>query len=115
MMPAMTIGADWGRAPVWRTPKRPRSCRAPLAAPNSALQQAVVMLTGQSEYMRAQLITFLIGSVSMTLWTMSLSFPTQMLRESASSSMGSSDCADFWADMIRHIVFLVLFLFIRIF
>ncbi len=29
--------------------------------------------------------------------------------------MGSSDCADFWADMLLHTVFLVLFLFIRIF
>src|SRR5205823_12288681 len=115
IVPSITMRSDWRRDPIGRTPKRSRSCRAPLAAPNSALQQAVVMLTGQSEYMRAQLITFLIGSVSMTLWTMSLSFPTQMLRESASSSMGSSDCADFWADMIRHIVFLVLFLFIRIF
>src|SRR6266702_7264328 len=105
IVPSMTMRSDCRRDPYANTPKRSRSCRAPLAAPNSALQQAVVMLTGHREYMRAQLITFRIGSVSTTLWTMSLSFPTQTLRESARSSIGSSDWADFWADTFRHPVF----------
>src|SRR3989442_2072025 len=116
MVPSMTMRSDCRRDPYGRTPKRSRSWRAPLAAPNSALQQAVVMLTGQREYIRAQLITFLMGSVSTTLWTMSLSFPTHTFIESASNSMGSSDCAGFWADIRLHLLVIMgLSLFIRIF
>src|SRR5207245_8971859 len=103
MVPSITIRSDCRREPIGRTPNLSRSCRAPLAAPNSALQQAVVMLTGQREYILAQLITFLMGSVSMTLWTMSLSFPTHTFIESASNSMGSSDCAGFCADIRLHL------------
>ena len=99
-----------------RTPNLSRSWRAPLAAPNSALQQAVVMLTGHREYIRAQFITFLIGSVSTTLWTRSLSFPTQTLIESARSSAGSSDWVDPLAASFSHLPFFSSpTLFIRIF
>src|SRR6266516_627950 len=82
IVPSMTMRSDCRSDPSGRTPNRSRSWRAPLAAPNSALQQAVVILTGQREYILAQLITFLMGSVSMTLWTMSLSFPTHKFMES---------------------------------
>src|SRR5713226_10521492 len=99
IVPSMTIRSDCRKEPIGRTPNRSNSWRAPLAAPNSALQQAVVMLTGHNEYIRAQLITFLIGSVSTTLWTKSLSFPTQMLRASASVSISSLGLAGFWADI----------------
>src|SRR2546426_10595866 len=90
--------SDCRREPIGRTPNRSRSCLAPLAAPNSALQQAVVMLTGHREYIRAQLTTFRIGPVSTTFLTRSLSFPTQMLNPSASVATGSSSWAVLLAD-----------------
>src|SRR2546427_12727663 len=92
MVPSMTMRSDCRRDPYGRTPKRSRSWRAPLGAPNSALQQAVVILTGQSEYIRGQLITFLIGSVSMTLLTMLLRFSTPTFMESWRNFLGSSEC-----------------------
>src|SRR5207245_10214974 len=104
IVPSMTIRSDCRSDPYGRTPQRSRSWRAPLAAPNSALQQAVVIFTGHREYILAQLITFLMGSVSMTLCTMSLSFPTHTFRESASNSIGSSDCTGFLADIRLHLL-----------
>src|SRR5437899_708795 len=92
MVPSITMRSDCRREPIGRTPNLSRSCRAPLAAPNSALQQAVVILTGQREYIRAQLTTFRIGPVSTTFLTRSLSLPTQMLSPSASVATGSSSC-----------------------
>src|SRR5207245_10677671 len=99
-----TTRADIRSDTYGRIPKRSRSLRAPLAAPISALQQAVVIFTGHREYILAQLITFLMGSVSMTLCTMSLSFPTHTFRESASNSIGSSDCTGFLADIRLHLL-----------
>src|SRR3989442_14114535 len=99
-----------------RTPNRSRSCRAPLAAPNSALQQAGVMLTGQREYIRAQLITFRIGPVATTFLTRSLSFPTQMLNPSPSVATGASSWAVLLADnYLSTTSFTLFYLFIRIF
>src|SRR5438309_4184527 len=98
-----TIRSDCRREPKGRTPNLSRSCLAPLAAPNSALQHAVVMLTGQSEYMRPQFITWRIGVRSTIVWTMSPSFPIQTLIPSASIAIGSSSgcCRPFWeADMV---------------
>src|SRR6266480_1690172 len=116
IVPSMTMRSDCRSDPYGRTPNRSRSWRAPLAAPNSALQQAVVILTGQREYILAQLISFAMGSVSMTLWTTALSFPTHKFVESAINSSGSSDCTGFCADIRLHLlVILGLSLFIRIF
>src|SRR5207245_4887478 len=88
IVPSMTIRSDCRSDPYGRTPKRSRSWRAPLAAPNSALQQAVVIFTGHREYILAQLITFLMGSVAMTLCTLSLGFRSHTYREFEGISFG---------------------------
>ncbi len=99
-VPSTTIRSDCRNDPNGRTPNLSKSCRAPLAAPNSALQQAVVMLTGHMEYNRPQLMIPLMGVSSTIFLTSELSFPTHTLSPPTSISNGSSSWeAGFWVDM----------------
>src|SRR5208283_2269786 len=62
------------------------SRRGPIIAPNSALQQAVVICTGQRAYIRLQFTTCLIGPEPIMVLTNSLILPIQTPAKSCSVS-----------------------------